>query len=86
MRKRKLTFSRELDLRGKRADEALTEVMNYIDDAIMVGAEDVRILHGTGTGALRQVVRGYLQTLSKIQSFHDAHPDEGGTGITIVEL
>ncbi|MGM9831185.1 MAG: endonuclease MutS2 [Paludibacteraceae bacterium] len=86
MRRRKLNFSKELDLRGKRADEALTEVMNYIDDAVMVGAEEVRILHGTGTGALRQVVRGYLQNVAKVQSFHDAHPDNGGAGITVVEL
>ena len=86
MRRRKLNFAKELDLRGKRADEALTEVMNYIDDAVMVGAEEVRILHGTGTGALRQVVRGYLQNVAKVQSFHDAHPDNGGAGITVVEL
>lgn len=83
---RKMQFRNELDLRGFRADEALTELMNYIDDAIMVGAGEVRILHGTGTGALRQVTRDYLSNLSKIQSFHDAHPDQGGAGITIVEL
>ncbi len=83
---RKLAFARELDLRGMRADEALIELMNYIDDAVMVNAEEVRILHGTGTGALRQAVRGYLQNLRNIHAFHDAHPAEGGAGITIVEL
>ncbi len=83
---RKLSFARELDLRGMRADEALIELMNYIDDAVMVNAEEVRILHGTGTGALRQAVRGYLQNLRNIHAFHDAHPAEGGAGITVVEL
>ncbi len=83
---RKLSFARELDIRGQRADDALIELMNYMDDAIMVGAEEVRILHGTGTGALRQVVRGYLQNLRNIHAFHDAHPAEGGAGITVVEI
>ncbi len=83
---RKLSFARELDLRGMRADDALIELMNYMDDAIMVNAEEVRILHGTGTGALRQAVRGYLQSLRNIHAFHDAHPAEGGAGITIVEI
>ncbi len=83
---RKLSFARELDLRGMRADDALIELMNYMDDAIMVNAEEVRILHGTGTGALRQAVRGYLQSLRNIHTFHDAHPAEGGAGVTIVEI
>lgn len=86
IRKKKMLFSQEIDLRGKRADEALTEIMNYIDDAVMVGASEVRILHGTGTGALRQVVRNYLQMQSRVLSYHDAHPDQGGAGITIAEL
>lgn len=86
LRKRKLAFTNELDIRGLRADEALTAVMNYIDDAVMVGAEQVRILHGTGTGALRQVVRNYLQMQPKVTTYHDAHPDEGGAGITIAVL
>ena len=84
--KKKMQFTEELDLRGMRADEALTQIMNYIDDAVMVGAAEVRILHGTGTGALRQVVRNYLQMQPHVLSYHDAHPDEGGAGITIVEL
>lgn len=86
IRKKSVHFSQELDIRGFRADEALTEVMNYIDDAVMVGAQEVRILHGTGTGALRQVVKNYLQIQSRVLSFHDAHPDQGGAGITVVEL
>ena len=84
--KKQRQFSQEIDLRGMRADEALTEIMNYIDDAVMVGAAEVRILHGTGTGALRQVVRDYLQMQPHVTSYHDAHPGQGGAGITIAEL
>lgn len=94
MRRRKLSFSRELDIRGLRADEALNIVMAYMDDAIMVGADTVTILHGTGTGALKQVVRDYLEQRRKNMqrlgtgnlTFHDGDPDRGGAGITIVEL
>ena len=86
LRKKKLQFNSQLDLRGERADEALVSLMNYMDDALMVGIEEVRILHGTGTGALREVVRNYLKSLSGITAFHDAHPDEGGAGITVVEI
>ena len=94
MHRRKLSFSRELDIRGLRADEAINIVMAYMDDAIMVGAEQVAILHGTGTGALKQVVRDYLEQRRKTMqrlgtgtlTFHDGDPDRGGAGITIVEL
>ena len=84
--RKQMQFSQEIDLRGMRVDEALTEIMNYIDDAVMVGASEVRILHGTGTGALRQVVRDYLQMNTHVINYHDAHPDQGGAGITIAEL
>ena len=94
LRRRKLSFSRELDIRGLRVDEALEAVMAYVDDALMVNAEQVTILHGTGTGALKQVVRDYLAERQKSMrrlksgdiSFHDGDPDRGGAGITIVEL
>ncbi len=86
LRQKKLHFNSQLDLRGMRADEALSVLMNYIDDAFMVGIEEVRILHGTGTGALREMVHGYLKCLQGVSSFHDAHPDEGGAGITVVEF
>ena len=94
LRRRKLSFSRELDIRGLRVDEALEAVMAYVDDALMVNAEQVSILHGTGTGALKQVVRDYLTERQKSMrrlksgdiSFHDGDPDRGGAGITIVEL
>ena len=94
LRRRKLAFSRELDIRGLRVDEALEVLIAYIDDALMVNAEMVTILHGTGTGALKQVVRDYLaerqKTMRKLRSgdisFHDGDPDRGGAGITVVEL
>ena len=94
LRRRKLSFSRELDIRGLRVDEALEVLIAYIDDALMVNAEMVTILHGTGTGALKQVVRDYLaerqKTMRKLHSgdmhFHDGDPDRGGAGITVVEL
>ncbi len=94
LRRRKLSFSRELDIRGMRVDEALETLIAYIDDALMVNAEQVSILHGTGTGALKQVVRDYLAERQKSMrrlksgdiSFHDGDPDRGGAGITIVEL
>ena len=94
LRRRKLSFSRELDIRGLRVDEALEAVIAYVDDALMVNAEQVSILHGTGTGALKQVVRDYLAERQKSMrrlksgdiSFHDGDPDRGGAGITIIEL
>ena len=94
LRKKKLSFKRELDIRGLRVDEALEAVMAYVDDALMVNAEQVSILHGTGTGALKQVVRDYLaerqKSMRRLQSgdisFHDGDPDRGGAGITIIEL
>ena len=94
LRKKKLSFKRELDIRGLRVDEALEVLIAYVDDALMVNAEQVTILHGTGTGALKQVVRDYLAERQKSMrrlksgdiSFHDGDPDRGGAGITIIEL
>jgi DNA mismatch repair protein MutS2 len=86
VRSRKLNFSPEIDLRGMRADEALQAVTYFIDDAVMVGVSGVRILHGTGTGALRQIIRQYLATVSGVKSFRDEHVQLGGAGITIVEM
>lgn len=79
-------FSPEIDIRGMRADEALNTIMYYIDDAILVGTHRVRILHGTGTGALRQLIRQYLRTRQQVQNIRDEHPQFGGAGITIVEF
>ena len=83
---RRSTFKQQLDVRGMRADEALQAVMYYMDDAILLSVSQVRILHGTGTGALRQAIRQYLSTLPGIKDYHDEHVQFGGTGITVVEL
>ena len=83
---RKLNFKQDIDVRGMRADEAINAVMYFIDDAILVSMSRVRILHGTGTGALRQAIRQYLATVPNVSSFRDEHVQFGGAGITVVEL
>lgn len=80
------TFSQEIDLRGMRVDEALNEVVAFIDDASMLHVGQVRILHGTGTGALRQAVREYLATCYCVKEFRDEHVQFGGAGITVVTI
>jgi DNA mismatch repair protein MutS2 len=83
---RKLKFKPDLDVRGMRGDEALQAVMYFIDDAIQLGISRVRILHGTGTGALRQIIREYLSTVDGVTHFQDEHVELGGAGITVVDL
>lgn len=85
-RERQLSFSHEIDVRGMRADEAVQAVMYYIDDAIQFNSSRVRILHGTGTGALRQYIRNYLATVTAVRSYHDEDVRFGGPGITVVEF
>ncbi len=86
VRQRKLSFKTEIDVRGMRVDEALQAVTYFIDDAIMVGINSVRILHGTGTGALRQMIRQYLATINGVATYRDEHVQFGGAGITVIEL
>lgn len=86
IRQRQLNFRQELDVRGMRVDEALQAVMYYVDDAQMVGVSQVRILHGTGTGALRGAIRDYLHQSPAVVSYRDEHVQFGGAGITIVEM
>ena len=83
---RSKNFKLQIDVRGMRADEALQAVSYYIEDAIMLDAGTVRILHGTGTGVLRQVIREYLRTVPQVKNFRDEHVDFGGAGITVVEV
>ena len=83
---KKLDFKQEIDVRGMRVDEALQAVMYFIDDAIQVGVGRVRILHGTGTGALRQVIREYLGTVNGVKNYRDEHVQFGGSGITVIEM
>lgn len=85
-RQRQLNFSQEIDLRGFRVDEAVQALTYYIDDAIRFNAKRVRILHGTGTGALRQYLRQYLDTVPGVHGYHDEHVQFGGAGITVVDL
>lgn len=86
MSERRSGFKQQLDVRGMRAEEALQAVMYYMDDAILLSMGQVRILHGTGTGALRQAIRQYLNTLPGVADFHDEHVQFGGAGITVVDL
>lgn len=85
-RQRQLDFKQELDVRGMRVDEAVQAVTYYIDDAVRFNAERVRILHGTGTGALRQYIRQYLDTIPAVRTYRDEHVQFGGAGITVIEL
>ena len=81
---RRLDFKTSIDVRGERVVDALERVRDFIDDALMVGVGSVTILHGKGTGALKEEIRRYLRTVPAVASAVDDHPDRGGSGITIV--
>ena len=83
---RSLTPDLQLDLRGWRVEDALEEVDRYLNDAAMAGMPFVRMLHGKGTGALRQAIRQQLSHHPLVKSFASAAPNEGGDGITVVTL
>ena len=83
---RRLNFKPEIDVRGKRAEEALQLVKDFIDEAIVINMGSVKILHGKGDGILRQLIRQYLETVDVVRSFHDESVQFGGSGITIVEF
>ena len=85
-RSRQLNFKNEIDVRGMKADEALQAVTYFIDDAIQFNIGRVRILHGTGFGVLRNIIREYLESHSGIRSFRDEDVRFGGAGITVVDL
>ena len=84
IRERKLNFCDSIDVRGMRAAEALEAVEDLVDDALMVGVSTVTILHGKGTGALKEEIRRYLRSVKDVASVADDHADRGGSGITIV--
>ena len=94
VRQRVLSFERTLDLRGCRVDEALERFIAYLDDAVMVNAGEVTILHGTGTGAVKQIVRDYIDTYNKQRRkrgdeplrYHDGDPNHGGAGLTVITI
>ncbi len=84
--KRKLSFKPDIDVRGMRAEEALQYVMDHLDEAVMLDVREFRILHGTGHGILRQLIRDYLKTVPLVQHFRDERIQLGGSGITVVTL
>ena len=86
MYEKKLNFKQDIDVRGMRGNEALQAITYFVDDAILVGMDRVRILHGTGTGILRTLIRQYLQTVPGVRHFADEHVQFGGAGITVVDL
>ncbi len=83
---RKANFKLELDVRGQRVGEAIENVMHYIDDAIMLDVSSVRILHGKGTGALREEIQKYVRTVPGVVSVGDEHIQFGGSGVTVVKF
>lgn len=84
--KRRLNFKSDIDIRGYRADEAIEEVQDLIDDALMLSISRVRILHGKGNGILRQVIRDYLKSAPGVKTYADEHIEYGGSGITVVDI
>ena len=83
---KRLNFKSDIDIRGMRGDEAVQAVNYFIDDAVVCNATQLRVLHGTGNGILRTLVRQYLSTVPFVRSFHDEHVQFGGAGITVIEL
>ena len=83
---RNINFKPEIDIRGVRGEEAINQVRDLIDNALIVQHRNLRILHGKGNGILRQLVRQYLATVDVVKSFRDEHVEMGGSGITVVEM
>jgi DNA mismatch repair protein MutS2 len=83
---RSMNFKQNIDLRGQRAEEAVSFVKQWVDEAILVNSKDLEILHGTGNGILRSIIRDYLSSVHEVKSFADAHIDFGGAGKTIIKL
>lgn len=83
---RRANFTQQIDVRGMRVSEALEQVQEFIDDTIMLGISEVRILHGKGTGALKEEIRKYLRAIPLVASAKDEHEQQGGAGITVVRL
>lgn len=80
------TFNTELDLRGRRGDEAIYEIEKYLDRAVMLGLSGLKIIHGKGDGILRKLIREYLRKYTQVSRIEDEHADRGGDGITYVYL
>lgn len=83
---KRLSFKSEIDVRGMRVTEALGAVQALVDEAVMLGMDELRILHGKGTGALKEEIRKYLRATDLVESVRDEHEQFGGAGITVVKL
>src|SRR5690606_4412230 len=81
-----MDFSPNLDLRGKRGEEVLPLIQNFIDEGHMFGLKDLRIVHGKGDGILREVTRNLLNGMKSVAKYQDEHADRGGSGVTLVTL
>ena len=81
-----MDFSSNLDLRGKRGEEVLPMIQNFIDEGFMLGIKNLRIVHGKGDGILREVTRNLLRSMSQVGKLEDEHPDRGGAGVTLITL
>ena len=81
-----LDFSTNLDLRGKRGEEVLPLIQNFIDEGYMLGIKELRIVHGKGDGILREITRNLLRTMPNVQKVQDEHADRGGAGVSLVTL
>ncbi|WP_114752408.1 endonuclease MutS2 [Pleomorphovibrio marinus] len=79
-------FSPNLDIRGKRAEEVLSLLQPFIDDANMLGLSDLRVIHGKGNGVLRDLTRNLLKKMPAVMKAEDEHADRGGAGVTLVTL
>lgn len=86
LHEKRITFNSTLDLRGKRAEEVMPVLENFMDTAVLLGQAELRILHGKGEGVLRKIVRERLKRYREVASFGDEHADRGGDGITVVVL
>ena len=86
LHQKRLNFKSDIDIRGMRGEEAVQAVGYFLDDAVVCNVHQLRILHGTGNGILRTLVRQYLSTQPFVRTFHDEHVQFGGAGITVVEL
>ena len=81
-----MAFKPTIDIRGERLESAINIVTRFVDDAIMVGADEIKILHGKGNGILREEIRKYLNSTGVVKSLRDEDIQFGGSGITVVNI
>jgi DNA mismatch repair protein MutS2 len=86
LNERQLNFSFNLDIRGKRGEEALGVLDQFVDNAVMLGYDELRVVHGKGDGILRTLVRNHLRSYKQVATMQDDHADRGGAGVTVVRM